>query len=112
MSVCASVVPSRFRKIEEPPQHGEKPFAQLVDEAFDGAALSLSNRLRLLEEANSRKIRRGDALDVIASIQRRREKALKVTPRNPLNLFATRYAAFVAAFVALASAWCAVIALQ
>src|SRR5882757_6772519 len=100
--MSASVVPLRFRPIEKPPQFGEKPYATLVDAAFDGAVLRLSKRLRLLEEADARKIRRGDALDVIASTQRRREKALAIQPRKPLSIFATRYAAFAAAYLALA----------
>ena len=110
MSVRASVGPSRFRKIEKPPQHGEKPFAQLVDEAFDGAVLSFSSRIRLLEESQTRKIRRGDALDVIKSTQHRRERELKIAPRGTLSVVATRYAVFAAGFVALATAWCLVIA--
>jgi hypothetical protein len=98
------------RAIEQPPQHGEKPFVKLVDDAFDGATLKWSQRLRLLEEANTRKIRRGDALDVIGSTQRRREKQFKVTRPSKWRLFATHYAAFAAAYIALAMAWCAVCA--
>ena len=94
------------RPIEEPPQHGEKPYVQLVDEAFDGPTLRLSKRLRLLEEADARKIRRGDAIDVIVSAQRRREKQFAVKPRNPLGIFVTQYAAFAAGYVVLAIAWC------
>ena len=121
MSVSASVVPAslvggpRFvksRQIEKPPQHGEKPYVQLVDDAFDGPVLRLSQRLRLLEEATTRKIRRGDALDVISSTQRRREKQFAVKRRSPMELFATRYAAFVAGYLALAIAWCVVMAMQ
>ena len=109
--MSASVVSVRFRPIEKPPQYGEKPYVQLVDDAFDGAVLGWSNRLRLLEEASTRKIRRGDALDAIAATQRRREKELAIQPRKPLGVFATRYAAFAAGYLALAVAWCVVMTL-
>lgn len=82
---------------------------QLAEEAFDGPNLRLSKRLRLLEEASNRKIRRGDALAVIASIQRKREKAMKITPPGAMRTFATRYAFFAAGFAALAAAWCVVL---
>jgi hypothetical protein len=119
MSVSAPVMPATLvagrkfvqaRQIEKPPQHGEKPFVQLVEDAFDGATLKWSQRMRLLEEANMRKIRRGDALDVIESTQRRREKQLKVPQPSRSWAFAMRYAAFVAGYIALAAAWCAVLA--
>ncbi len=96
----------KSRQIEKPPQHGEKPYAQLVDEAFDGPVLRLSTRLRLLEEATTRKIRRGDAIDLIGATQRRREELFAVKRRNPLGIFATQYAAFAAGYVVLAIAWC------
>jgi hypothetical protein len=111
----ASMVSSRrfvkARQIEKPPLHGEKPYVTLVDDAFDGPTLRISQRLRLLEEADTRKIRRGDALDVIHATQRRREKQFAVKPKNPLGMFATRYVVFVAGYAALAAAWCIVSAL-
>jgi len=57
-----------------------------------------------IEESKNRKIRRGDALDVIKATQQRRQRELKIAPRGTLSVFATRYAAFVAGFVALATA--------
>ena len=36
----------KCRQIENPPQHGEKPYVRLVEEAFDGPTLRLSKRLR------------------------------------------------------------------
>ena len=110
--MSASVAQGRFREIEAPPKHGEKPFVQLVDEAFKGTALGWSNRMRLLEEATNRKIRRGDALDVIAFTQRQREKELGIKPRRAMQIFTTHFAAFAAGYLALALAWCAVMALR
>src|SRR3712207_5509132 len=92
----------KSREIEKPPQHGEKPFVTLVDDAFDGATLKWSQRLRLLEEANTRKIRRGDALDVITATQRRRAKQHALPSPSHTRSFATRFAAFAAGYVALA----------
>ena len=102
----------KARQIEKPPQHGEKPFVTLVEDAFDGASLKWSQRLRLLEEANTRKIRRGDALDVIAAAQRRREKTLSIPRQSRVSAFVKRYAVFAAGYVALAMAWYAVFATQ
>jgi hypothetical protein len=121
MSVSVATAPAslvagrRFvksRPIEQPPRFGEKPYVTLVDDAFDGANLTWSRRLKLLEEADARKIRRGDAIDVIDSAQRRRDKQFKVTRPSKLRAFAARYAIFAAAYIALAMAWCAVFALQ
>ena len=105
-----SFVPAR--PIEKPPQYGEKPYDQLVTESFDGPVLRLSSRLRLLEEADSRHIRRGDAIDLINATQRRLEKEFRIRRPTPLQTFVTRYATFVAFYVAVAVAWCAVVALQ
>jgi hypothetical protein len=119
MSVSAPTMPAsliagrkfvKARPIEAPPQHGEKPYLDLIDDAFDGATLKWSRRMRLLEEADSRKIRRGDALDAIETAQRRRDKAFKVSRPSKMRAFVTRYAAFAAAYIALAMAWCAVMA--
>jgi hypothetical protein len=121
MSVSVATVPSslvvgrsfaRSRPIEQPPRFGEKPYVQLVHDAFDGANLTWSRRLKLLEEADARKIRRGDALDVIKSTQRRRDRQFKVTRPSRLRAFVTRYAIFAAAYIALAMVWCAVLALH
>ena len=102
----------RSRQIEKPPRFGEKPYAQLVENAFDGHVLTLSKRLRLLEEATNRGIRRGDALDVIASEQRRREKKHRIRHRSATELFIAQYVAFAAGYIALAGAWCAVLAMS
>lgn len=107
VAIAAWKIPIRLLEIENPPKYGEQPFARLVDNAFNGATLSLSNRLRLLEEADTRKIRRGDALDVITTVRKRREKALAITPSSAIQVFVKRYAAFVAGYLALAIAWCA-----
>jgi hypothetical protein len=120
MSVSAPAMPAslvagrkfvKARAIERPPQHGEKPYVKLVDDAFDGATLRWSKRLRLLEEADTRKIRRGDALDLIEAMQRQRAKKLKVPVPSKVRSFVIRYAAFAAAYIALAMAWCAVASL-
>lgn len=98
------------RVIEKPPQHGEKPYAQLVRDAFDGPVLRLSQRMKLLEEADNRKIRRGDALDLIAATQRELEVKYDIAPReNKWRKFFTRYAAFVACYVLLALIWCVIL---
>jgi hypothetical protein len=101
------------RVIEKtPPQHGEKPYAQLVIEAFDGPVLRLSQKMKLLEEADNRKIRRGDALDLIAATQRELEAKHKVSKRvHPLEIFFKQYAVFVACYVAFALIWCGVMSL-
>jgi hypothetical protein len=101
------------RVIEKnPPQHGEKPFAQLVRDAFDGPVLRLSQRMKLLEEADNRKIRRGDALDLIAATQRELEAKHAVNkPAGRIEKFIKQYAVFVACYVAFALIWCGVMAL-
>jgi hypothetical protein len=96
-----------------PPQHGEKPYAQLVFDAFDGPVLRLSQKMKLLEEADNRKIRRGDALDLIAATQRELEAKHKVRKRvHPLEIFFKQYAVFVACYVAFALIWCGVMSLS
>ena len=92
--------------------HGEKPYAQLVEEAFEGPVLRLSRKLRLLEEATNRQIRRGDALDLITSTQRRLEKQHAVVPPRKAVVFARRFATFAAVYIAAAVAWCIVLALH
>ena len=97
---------------KSPPQHGEKPYAQLVFDAFDGPVLRLSEKMKLLEEADNRKIRRGDALDLIAATQRELETKHKVRRRvHPLEIFFKQYAVFVACYVAFALIWCGVMSL-
>jgi hypothetical protein len=119
MSVSVATTPAslvagrkfvKSKQIEAPPRFGEKPYVNLVDEAFDGATLKWSRRLKLLEEADTRKIRRGDAYDVIEITQRRRDKQFKAARPSKLRAFAAHYAAFAAAYIALAMAWCAVFA--
>jgi hypothetical protein len=101
----------RSRTIEkEPPRHGEKPFGKLVTEAFDGPVLRLSQRISLLEEADRRQIRRGDALDLIAATQREFEARHAVKPPSKVQEFVTKYAAFAACYVAFALSACAVMA--
>jgi hypothetical protein len=102
------------RVIEKtPPQHGEKPYARLVADAFDGPVLRLSQRMKLLEEADNRKIRRGDALDLIAATQRELEAKHKVRkPVHPLEIFVKQYAVFVACYIAFGLIWCGVMSLS
>ena len=45
----------------------------MVTEAFDGPVLRLSRRMDLLEKAAERRIRRGDALDLIEAVKREKE---------------------------------------
>ncbi len=93
-----------------PPQHGEKPYAQLVAEAFEGPVLRLSQKMKLLEEADNRKIRRGDAFDLIAARQRELEAAHAVKrPPSAWHQFFTRYAIFVACYVMFAVIWCVIL---
>ena len=98
------------RPIEKtPPKYGEKPYEQMVKEAFDGPVLRLSRRITLLETAAERHIRRGDALDVIAAVKREIEAKHGARPATPLAVFAGRYAAFVAVYAVVALAWCLVV---
>lgn len=107
---------SRFlrpRRIEkEPPRHGEKPYEQVVAEAFDGPVLSLSERLKLLEIADSRRIRRGDALDLIAATRRALEAKHAVSIPGRLEIFVRQYAAFAACYVSFALVSCVVMSLS
>ena len=98
------------RPIEKTPnRYGEKPFEQMVTEAFEGSVLRLSRRMDLLESAKKRHIRRGDALDVIAAVKREIEAKHGARPATPLAVFAGRYAAFVAVYAVVALAWCLVV---
>jgi hypothetical protein len=100
----------RWRRIEKvPPRFGEKPYEQLVADAFEGPVLRLSRRLELLERADERHIRRGDALDLIAAIQREREEIEGVEPENRARMFLRRFIAFAAVYVVVALAWCLVV---
>ena len=102
----------RSRVIEKnPPKHGEKPYEQLVRDAFDGPRLRLSRRVQLLEEAGNRKIRRGDAIDLIDATRRELEARHAVKKSGGLEIFFRQYAAFVACYVAVALVWCGVAAL-
>ena len=103
----------RSRVIEKnPPRHGEKPYEQLVREAFDGPRLRLSRKVKLLEEADTRKIRRGDALDLIAATRRELEAKHAVKKPGALEIFFKQYAAFVACYVTFALVWCGVMSLS
>jgi hypothetical protein len=101
----------KSRAIETvPPRDGEKPYEQLVLDTFNGKAeIRMSSRLKLLEEADDRKIRRGDAIDFIDAVQRRNEKKHRVPARSPGKTFALRFAAFAAVYLAVAAAWCLII---
>ena len=100
----------RSRSIESrPPRYGEKPYEQLVRAAFDGPVLRLSEKLRLLEEADNRYIRRGDALDLIHATRRELEAKHRVRPHGRLHRFFTRYAIFVACYIMFALIWCVIL---
>ena len=99
------------RDIEKPPQHGEKPFSQVVEEAFDGPVLRLSRKLRLLEQAQTRNIRRGDALHVIAMTQRKLDQKHAVKRPTFVHRFAFHFVAFAALYVTIALAWWAMLSL-
>ena len=99
------------RPIEKTPnKYGEKPFEQMVAEAFEGPVLRLSRRMDLLEKADERHIRRGDALDLIAAVKRELETRHGARPVSAARVFATRFAAFAAVYVVVAMAWCLVVA--
>jgi hypothetical protein len=112
--VAALVTRPRFvrsRSIEkEPPRHGERPYEQLVRAAFDGPVLRLSEKLKLLEEADNRHIRRGDALDLIAAVRGELEETYRVRPHGRLHHFMTRYAIFVACYAMFAAIWVVILA--
>jgi hypothetical protein len=101
----------KSRTIEKVPlEQGEKPYEQLVKDAFGGKPeIRMSHRLKLLEEADERKIRRGDAIDFIESVQRKNQSRLKVPARSPGKTFALHFAAFAAVYIVAAAAWCLVI---
>ena len=97
-----AAAPARSRALavieKNPPQHGEKPYEQLVADAFDGPVLRLSQKMKLLEEADNRKIRRGDALDLIAATQRSSRRSTRSKqPPGRLEIFVKQYAIFAAA---------------
>ncbi len=113
-SAYGLVAGNRFvksRPIEKvPPKHGEKPYEQLVEAAFNGRPeIKMSQRLKLLEEADDRKIRRGDAIDFIDAVQRKNQSRLKVPARSPAKTFALHFAAFATVYVIAAAAWCLII---
>ena len=87
----------------------QKPFEQLVAEAFDGPVLRLSRRIKLLETAEERLIRRGDALDLIETIQREIEARHAIRRPGETTIFLKHFVAFAAAYAAFALAWCSVI---
>jgi hypothetical protein len=89
--------------------HGEKPFEQLVAEAFDGPVLRLTRRIKLLEKADERHIRRGDAIDLIETTRRALEKKHSVRPPSRGSIFAKHFVAFAAAYAVVAMTWCLLI---
>lgn len=91
------------------PRHGEKRYEQLVAEAFDGPVLRLSEKLRLLEEADNRRIRRGDALELMSTIQQELEAAHDIPRAGRLRRFARRFCVFAAAYALLALAACVIV---
>jgi hypothetical protein len=93
-----------------PPKYGEKPYEQMVKEAFEGPSLRLSRRMELLEKAAERRIRRGDALDLMDAIRRENEDKTGVRRPSAVRVFAARFAAFAAVYVVVALAWCLVLA--
>ena len=100
----------RCRLVEKiAPRHGEKPYEQLVAESFDGPVLRLNRKLQLLEEADLRHIRRGDALELMESMQAQLEKAHCVRRPSTLQLFLRRFLLFAAAYAVLAVAACVVV---
>ena len=93
-----------------PPKEGETPYEQLVEDAFAGKPeIKMSQRLKLLEEADGRKIRRGDAIDFVDAVQRKYQSRLKVPPRRPGKTFALHFAAFATVYIVAAAAWCLII---
>jgi hypothetical protein len=100
----------RCRVVEKiAPRHGEKPYEQLVAESFDGPVLRLSRKLQLLEEADLRHIRRGDALALMESVQVQLERAHAVPRPSKAGLFLRRFALFAAAYAILAVVACVVL---
>src|SRR6185295_9137593 len=77
--------------------------------AFDGAVLGFSERLKLLEEADNRKIRRGDALDLIQATQRELETRHAVKSPNKSSAFIARYAGFAAVYIVVALGSCVIV---
>jgi len=102
----------KSRAIEQPPRYGEKPYQQLVEEAFDGAVLRLSQKLRLLEEADNRHIRRGDAIDLITATRHRLEKKFSIPRPTKMGMFLKHFACFATAYLVFALACCAIVALH
>ena len=83
-----------------------------MDDAFDGAVIRLSEKLRLLEEADRRHSRRGDAIDAIESTRRRLENRYAVRHPSAMHVFFRRYAFFATGYMLLAIAWCFVVAMH
>jgi len=107
-----AIATQRRKPVEAPSKYGEKPYEQLVAEAFDGPVLRLSRKLKLMEVADERHIRRGDALDLIASTRRKLEQKHAKRPWSPTEMFARQYIAFAAFYVTFAVAWCIVMTMQ
>src|SRR5438094_10224914 len=88
---------------------GEKSFEEMVAEAFDGPVLRLSRRMKLLETADERHIRRGDALDLIENVRRELEEKHAVRPPGKAGIFARHFLAFAAVYALVALVWCVVV---
>jgi hypothetical protein len=88
---------------------GAKPFEQLVAEAFDGPVLRLSRRIKVLEIAEERQIRRGEALDVIEAVQRDIETKHAIRRPGGTIVFLKRFVVFAAAYAVVALAWCLIL---
>jgi hypothetical protein len=99
------LVPSRTIDRSVRP-HGEKPFEQIVSESFDGPVLRLSRRIKLLEVAEERHIRRGDALDLIESVQREIEEEHAIRPPGKTAVFVKHFGFFAGSYAIVALVWC------
>ena len=86
--------------------YGEKPFEQMVAESFDGPVLRLSKRIKLLEVAEDRHIRRGDALDLIESVQREIDEEHAIRPPSKTAVFVKHFAVFAGSYAIVALVWC------
>ncbi|MEO6435770.1 MAG: hypothetical protein ABIP55_08415 [Tepidisphaeraceae bacterium] len=100
----------RCRSVEKiAPRFGEKSYEQLVAEAFDGPVLRLSTKLRLLEEADTRRIRRGDALELMDDVKGQIERAHAIQPPSKRRVFIRRFCLFAAAYGVMALTACLIL---
>jgi hypothetical protein len=108
------VVGNRFvksRTIDKIPRaDGQKPYEQLVEDTLGGKPeIKISDRLKLLEAADGRKIRRGDAIDFIESIQRKNRRQHRIPARSRARTFALHFTAFAVVYLTAAAAWCLIL---